>query len=320
MNNTFDEILEKIKSYSTIILHRHTNPDPDAIGSQAALAKSLRLAFPEKRILCAGEHDEGDLTWINTMDEIKDEDYKGALVITTDAANTPRIADQRYKLGDFLIKIDHHPDIDPYADMSFVDPAAPAACEIVYDFIKQEKLPINAEIATAIYAGIIGDTGRFMYDATSVHTFEVAADLMKIGVDISAVARRISEVTFEQAKLQSLVIDDMKLDDSGSVAIAVITQKQLKSLGVKTSQASVAVSSPGRIKGIMTWVVIVEKEDGTYRVHYRSKGPAIHKLAEAHDGGGHELASGASAKDEVEIKEIFAELVAVTKKYKEEHE
>lgn len=318
--NTFDEIFSKIKQYPTIILHRHTNPDPDAIGSQAALAKSLRLQFPDKKILCTGENDVGDLDWINTMDEVKDEDYQGALVITTDTANTPRISDQRYRLGDYLIKIDHHPDVDPYADMSYVDSKAAAACEIIADFIEAEGLPLTQEIALALYAGIIGDTGRFMYDATSAHTFEVVSRLMETGIDISQIARNESEVTFQQAKLQSLTLEKMQLDESGLVAIAVISQADLKALGVTQPQASVTVSTPGRIKGILTWLVIVEKEDGTYRVHYRSKGPHIHKLAEAHDGGGHELASGATAHDQVEIDQIFQELVEVTKKYKEDHE
>ena len=97
---TFDEIYEKIKEYPTIILHRHTSPDPDAIGSQAGLARSLRLAFPDKKILCAGENDEGDLIWINKMDEVTPEDYQGALVITTDTANTPRISNKNYDKGD----------------------------------------------------------------------------------------------------------------------------------------------------------------------------------------------------------------------------
>ena len=101
--STFDEIYAKIKEYPTIILHRHTSPDPDAIGSQAGLSRALKAKFPEKRILCAGENDEGDLTWINTMDEVTPEDYKGALVITTDTANTPRISNKNYDKGDFLI-------------------------------------------------------------------------------------------------------------------------------------------------------------------------------------------------------------------------
>lgn len=317
-NTTFDEIYAKIKEYDTIILHRHISPDPDAIGSQSGLGRSIKLAFPEKRVLYAGV-DWGDLTWINKGDDIKDEDYKGALVITTDTADRPRVSDQRYDMGDFLIKIDHHPNVDPYGDLYYVNDQAPAASEIIADFLISQKMPITAEVALPIYAGIVGDTGRFMYPETTAHTFEIAAMLAKTGIDLTQIARNISDVTFKQAKLQSSVLDYMTVDKSGA-AYAVLTQADLKKMGVTTEEASVTVSTPGRIKDILTWSVIVELEDGTYRVHYRSKGPVINGLAAKHNGGGHALASGAKAKDEAEIKQIFAELIDVTNKYKEEHE
>ena len=314
----FDDVYEKILQYPTIIIHRHTSPDPDAIGSQAGLARSLSEKFPEKKILCAGENDEGDLAWINHMDEVKAADYKGALVITTDTANTPRISNKLYDQGDFLIKIDHHPDVDPYADMSYVDPDAPAACQIIVDFINKENLPMNKEIAYPLYAGLVGDTGRFMYPETSAHTFEVAAELAATGINITEIARRLSDVTFEQAKLQAMVLENMTVKDGA--AYAVLTQDDLKKLGVNYEQTSVAVSTPGRIKDILAWNLFVQKPDGTFRVHYRSKAPVINQLAEKHDGGGHALASGANAKNMDEVKQIFDELVDVTKKYKEEHE
>ena len=316
--SSFDDVYEKILQYPTIIIHRHTSPDPDAIGSQAGLARSLSEKFPEKKILCAGENDEGDLAWINHMDEVKAADYKGALVITTDTANTPRISNKLYDQGDFLIKIDHHPDVDPYADMSYVDPDAPAACQIIVDFINKENLPMNKEIAYPLYAGLVGDTGRFMYPETSAHTFEVAAELAATGINITEIARRLSDVTFEQAKLQAMVLENMTVKDGA--AYAVLTQDDLKKLGVNYEQTSVAVSTPGRIKDILAWNLFVQKPDGTFRVHYRSKAPVINQLAEKHDGGGHALASGANAKNMDEVKQMFDELVDVTKKYKEEHE
>ena len=316
--SSFDDVYEKILQYPTIIIHRHTSPDPDAIGSQAGLGRSLSEKFPEKKILCAGENDEGDLAWINHMDEVKAADYKGALVITTDTANTPRISNKLYDQGDFLIKIDHHPDVDPYADMSYVDPDAPAACQIIVDFINKENLPMNKEIAYPLYAGLVGDTGRFMYPETSAHTFEVAAELAATGINITEIARRLSDVTFEQAKLQAMVLENMTVKDGA--AYAVLTQDDLKKLGVNYEQTSVAVSTPGRIKDILAWNLFVQKPDGTFRVHYRSKAPVINQLAEKHDGGGHALASGANAKNMDEVKQIFDELVDVTKKYKEEHE
>lgn len=317
--STFAEIYQKITEYSTIILHRHTNPDPDALGSQAGLARALKAKFPDKRILCAGENDEGDLSWINTMDKVTAADYKGALVITTDTANTARIANKNYRKGAFLIKIDHHPDVEPYADMSYVDAKAPAAAQIVADFLKAEGFNITKEVAYPLYAGIVGDTGRFMYPNTSAHTFSVVADLAATGINISEIARNISDVTFAQAKLQAAVLDYMTVDPSGA-AYAVLTQKDLHKLGISDDQASVTVSTPGRIKDIKAWNVFVEKPNGTFRVHYRSKGPVINQLAAKHDGGGHALASGANAKDMKEVKQIFAELVSVTKKYNQDHE
>lgn len=317
--NTFDQIYQKIKEYPTIIVHRHTSPDPDALGSQAGLARAIKAKFPDKKVLCAGENDEGDLSWINKMDQVSADDYKGALVITTDVANTPRIANKNYKKGAFLIKIDHHPDVDQYADLSYVDPKKPAAAEIVYDFLAAEGFKISAAVAYPLYAGIVGDTGRFMYPETSAHTFSVAAKLAATGIDISEIARNISDVTFAQAKLQAAVLELMNVDPSGA-ACAILTQKELSKIGVDDDQASVAVSTPGRIKDIQAWNLFVEKPDGTFRVHYRSKGPVLNQLAAKHHGGGHALAAGANAKDMTEVKQIFAEVVAVTKKYNEEHE
>lgn len=317
--STFDDIYEEILQYPTIVVHRHTSPDPDALGSQAGLARSLSEKFPEKRILCAGENDEGDLAWINRMDQVKADDYQGALVITTDTANTERISNKLYDRGDFLIKIDHHPDVDPYADMSYVDPNASSASQIIADFINKEDMPLTEEVAFPLYAGIVGDTGRFMYPATSAHTFEIVAQLTKTGIDISKIARNISDVSFAQAKLQASVMNYMKVDPSGA-ACAILTQDRLKKLGVNSEQTDCTVSTPGRIKDVIAWNVFVEKPDGTFRVHYRSKGPVINKLAAKHNGGGHDLASGANAKDMDEVKQIFAELVQVTRKYDKDHE
>lgn len=129
----FQAILEKIKAYDTIIIHRHQRPDPDAIGSQVGLKEILKTNFPDKKVLATGVN-EPTLSWIAEMDEVADQDYEGALVIVTDTANTPRIDDDRYDKGDFLIKIDHHPNDDAYGDLLLVDTTASSASEIVTDW------------------------------------------------------------------------------------------------------------------------------------------------------------------------------------------
>jgi phosphoesterase RecJ-like protein len=115
-----EKILEAIKQYETIIIHRHVRPDPDAYGSQGGLAEILKTSFPEKSIYIVGKEEE-TLQFLNRLDYIPDETYKSALVIVCDTANEARIDDNRYHMGEQLIKIDHHPNEDPYGDLLWVD-------------------------------------------------------------------------------------------------------------------------------------------------------------------------------------------------------
>lgn len=98
------EILAEIKTYDRIIIHRHQRPDPDALGSQVGLAEILRATFPQKEIYQVGETVEG-LRFLAEMQIVDDQVYEEALVIVTDTANAPRISDDRFKLGEKLIKL-----------------------------------------------------------------------------------------------------------------------------------------------------------------------------------------------------------------------
>ena len=177
-----EQILAAIKAYDTIIIHRHQRPDPDALGSQVGLAELLRNSFPEKTIYQVGGPIEG-LEYLAEMQTIADDVYQGALVIVTDTANAPRISDERFSLGAKLIKIDHHPNDDPYGDLVWVDTKASSCSELIADFwqLFPEELRMHEEAARLLYGGIVGDTGRFLYPATTAHTFETAAKLLAFG-------------------------------------------------------------------------------------------------------------------------------------------
>ncbi|RHW51793.1 bifunctional oligoribonuclease/PAP phosphatase NrnA [Bombilactobacillus bombi] len=314
--NTFGEIIDQIAISSKIIIHRHVNPDPDALGSQLGLAESIRATYPQKNVLLAGEG-VGDLDWISTMDTVKDTDYQDALVIVVDTANRPRISDQRYQQGAKLIKIDHHPNVDPYGDLRYVNTSASSCSEIIADLINTagNKLRMTARVAASLYTGIVGDTGRFLYPSTTVHTLAVAAQLVSFDFDANLINLKMGEITLNQARLQGYVYDHLEVDDSGAAKL-IIPQSLLHSLDLTTDDAHVIVSTPGRLKGVHSWVMGVEQLDGTYRVHLRSQGPAINDLAAAHHGGGHPLASGAKAQDEAEMQQIFTELITLQQQFK----
>ncbi|MGT2742995.1 DHH family phosphoesterase [Streptococcus plurextorum] len=303
---TFTNILDKIKTYDTIIIHRHQRPDPDAIGSQIGLREIIRTNFPEKNVLAAGT-DESTLTWLAKMDTVTDQDYEGALVIVTDTANTPRIDDDRYQKGDFIIKIDHHPNDDVYGDLVYVDTTASSASEIISDWAFSVGLTLSNEGAALLYNGIVGDTGRFLYPATTSKTMQIAAKLREYDFDFSGMARRMDSFPMKIAKLQGYVFDHLEVDQNGAARI-LLTRQTLKKFDVTDAETSAIVGTPGKIDSVQSWAIFVEQEEGYYRVRLRSKEAIINTIAKAHDGGGHPLASGANSYSLEENERIYQEL------------
>lgn len=303
----FDAILASIQQYQTIIIHRHMRPDPDALGSQAGLAEMLKASFPDKRILKSGGP-VGDLDFLAEMDEIADADYQGALVIVTDTANTDRISDKRYTLGDKLIKIDHHPNDDPYGDIMYVNTDASSCSEIITDFYIQHKdtLTLSDEAARLLYAGIIGDTGRFLYSGTTPHTMQVASKLMEFNFVPFEISNHLNTMSRKVAQLSGYVLQNVEISPNG-VGKIIVTSELMNQFDLTDSETSSIVPLPGTIDDVLLWGVFVEQPEGYYRCRLRSKGPVINEVAKLHNGGGHPLASGANAKDEAEINDILAD-------------
>src|SRR5699024_4551591 len=180
MTMEFNQIMDEIKAVQTVIIHRHVRPDPDAYGSQLGLKYYLKLKFPEKNIFAVGEG-EPSLDFIGTFDDISDDQYNEALVIVCDTANAPRISDHRFNTGKRLVKIDHHPAVDQYGDINYVNDEASSTCDISFDFrcrINDRSL-IDDSVARVLCLGIVGDTGRFLFNNTIAHTMEGACQLLK---------------------------------------------------------------------------------------------------------------------------------------------
>lgn len=315
--STLDEIFEKIKKYNRIVIHRHQRPDPDAIGSQIGLATILRDSFPFKQIKVVGKQIDG-LSWLGTVGEVDNDFYDDALVIVVDTANPPRVDDRRYENGDYLIKIDHHPNDDPYGDIMWVEEDASSSSELVYDFYEQfkDELKLSAEAARLLYAGIVGDTGRFLYPATSAHTHEVVARLMDTKFDMVAVNQKMDSMSEAVARLSAYVFENLQVETNGAAHI-ILTNEILEQFKLQDAGTAGIVSLPGKIDTVSCWAIFVEQQDHSYRVRLRSKGPVINELAKKHDGGGHPLASGAKAADTNEINDIITELNELAVKYGE---
>ncbi|HLS61182.1 MAG TPA: bifunctional oligoribonuclease/PAP phosphatase NrnA [Virgibacillus sp.] len=311
-----DAIIQAIKDYDQIIIHRHVRPDPDAYGSQVGLKEMIKASFPQKEVYAVGVEDPS-LHFLARMDHVADEQYKEALVIICDTANTDRICDQRYVLGEQIIKIDHHPNHDAYGDLLWVDTSASSTSEMIYELYESGKeagFKMTPDTARLIYAGIVGDTGGFMFPSTTPKTFKYAADLVTFPFDRSELHEGIYNITEKIARLRGHVLQHFTLSDAG-VSTIKLTKEKLQEHQIDALESGKLIAVLGAIEGLKAWAFYIEEAEGVIRVRIRSKGPVINDIAAKYNGGGHPLAAGATVQTWEEAERITKDLEAVCRAY-----
>lgn len=310
------QILEAIKEHDTIIIHRHVRPDPDALGSQGGLAQIIQTTFPEKNVYIVGEENP-NLTFLTKMDTVEDEVFKKALVIVCDTANTERVDDSRYATGKKVIKIDHHPNREPFGDICWVDTEASSTSELIYELYEQGKdqgYRLNDEGARLLYAGIVADTGRFLFPNATTKTFQYAGELVKYNFERKALYDDMYRTPMHVARLQGYILQHVTLSEDG-VAFVKLTKALMDEFQITTFEASQLINTLGNIDGILAWAFFVEEEE-QIRVRLRSKGPVINTIAEKYNGGGHPLASGATIYQWEDLEKVVAELNDAARQYR----
>lgn len=303
------EIINTIQSYETIIIHRHERPDPDAYGSQGGLKEIIKTSFPHKKVYAVGDEDPS-LHYLARMDHVEDELYQQALVIVCDTANTARIDDQRYKLAEKIIKIDHHPNHDQYGHLLWVDTSASSTSEMIYALFLQGKesgLQMSDEAARLIYAGIVGDTGRFLFPSTTKQTFEFAAQLVTYNFDRTEIYDGMYVINDHLARLKGYILQHFTLSDAG-VSTIKISKDILEKFNINSLESGKLIGAIAEVEGLKAWAFFIEEEEGLIRVRFRSKGPVINEIAAKYNGGGHPLAAGATVHSWEETDRIADDL------------
>lgn len=316
------KIYEKIKKYNRIILFRHSRPDGDAVGSTKGLQTILKLTFPEKEIYLQNSDFSDYLRFLGYEDTpIDDALYSDALGIVLDTGTSDRISNKKYSLCYELIKIDHHIPVESYANTEWVEEERSSTCEMIaafYDALS-DKLKINAEAATYIYAGMVTDSGRFRFRDVSGETMRLAGMILNLGVDTDTLFAHLYIKEFEAFKFESYVYEKMKRTENG-VAYIYITTSMREKFGLTLEQASAAVSYMDSIKDSLIWIAFIENGDGTTRVRLRSRFVTVNELAEKYHGGGHACACGATVRGKSEARKLLADADERLKVYKMSHE
>lgn len=315
---TMRAILDKIKQYNRIIITRHFRPDGDAIGSTKGLARILKLSFPEKEIYLQTDDGSDYLAFLGPDDEhIDPELYKDALLIVIDTATADRMSNNNYALAKEIIKIDHHIDIKPYGDLCWIEDWRSSSCEMIAYFYKtfKDELKIDTEAATYVFCGMVTDSGRFRYEATTGETLRLASMLLDLGVDTETLYANLYLEDFDFLKFQSYVYEQMKVTKNGVVYLHVNNGMQEK-FNLTSEQASEAISFIKGIKGCIAQIAFIDMPDGTIRVRLRSRFMTINQLAEKYGGGGHQCTCGATLHSVDEIEPMLIDADKMVAEYK----
>lgn len=315
-------ILGRIREYKRIIISRHVRPDGDAIGSTQGLKEILRLTFPEKEIYLINEDYSDYLSFLGGEDaQLDDEMYSDALLIVLDTASVDRISNRKYPLAKEIIKIDHHIDIKPYGDISWVEDQRSSLCELIVSFYAslRDELKINSHAATCLYTGMVTDSGRFRFNTVTGETLRLASLMLDCGIDTDTLYARLYLEDFEYFKFKSWVYGQMKVSEHG-VAYLHVTAADVERFSLSFEEACNAVSFLDSIKGSIIWIAFIDAPDGKIRVRLRSRFITVNGLAEKYHGGGHECASGATVADTDEADALIRDADALIKDYKEKNE
>ncbi len=315
-------IFDKICEYDKIVIFRHLRPDGDAVGSTMGLREILRLTYPEKDIRLVNCDFSDYVRFLGEEDTPLPDDYmQDALGIVLDTATAERISNPQYALCRELCKIDHHIDIKPYGDLTWIEDHRSSTCEMIVAFYDafRDTLKINREAATYLYTGMVTDSGRFRFRSVSGDTMRLAAMLLDEGVDLDHLYAHLYMKDYHTLKFQSYAYEHMKMTENGVVYL-YITRAAMEKFGLTFEEASASVSYMDSIKNSLIWLAFIETETKDIRVRLRSRFVTINKLAEKYHGGGHDCASGATVTSRREMRELIADADALLADYKANHE
>ena len=305
----FKELLETIKRYNTIIIHRHSNPDGDALGSQIGLKHILEANFPKKKIYAVGDMTKRYefITESSPLNEIDDSLYKNALAIVLDTSAASLINDDRYKTASATARMDHHIFCEKICDVEVTDTSYESCCGLITEFAVACGLKIPAEAAKALFTGMVTDSGRFRYDSTTSQTFRLASRLLEEKFDTNEIYSKLYQDDFDHVLLRAKFVLKIQFTDAG-VAYIYTDKDELAALNASVFTISRGmVGTMSDLRGVDAWVNFTETDEGVL-TEIRSSKYNINPIAVKYGGGGHQKASGATLKSREEAMLLLEDL------------
>lgn len=296
---TLDTILEEIKRTEKIVILTHELPDGDAVGSSLGLYFAIKKLEKDADIIIPEYPKIFD--FMPGIDKIKktSDVEKYDLAIAVDCADSKILKgySKYFENAKKKIVIDHHSSNTMYGDINFVNPDSPACAQILIGMFQYFDIELTKEIATCIMTGIITDTGGFSYNMTS-ETFEFAADIIRLGVNISEIIRNaMNTKTKANFELTKRAMERMEFLEDGKVTFTYINLNDEKETGATQGDHEGIVEVGQNIENVEISIFLHEVKDKGYKISLRSvKYVNVANIAIMFGGGGHDKAAGAYAK------------------------
>jgi phosphoesterase RecJ-like protein len=304
----FDKIGEVLRSHQSFVLLSHVRPDGDAIGSQLALGYALIAAGKSVRLINEDGLPE-NLAFMAGSERIETppaEPLDVEVAIALDTATKPRLGERALHAASkakIWINIDHHVSNPGYGDLNLIDPTSPATGQILYQLIVALDLPLPAESRDAIYVAVSTDTGSFQYPSTTAKTYDLAADLIRRGLDVGKInSDTYDNHPYRRVELMRALLNTLELSADGMVAYWEMRDQTRIDLALTPDDSEGLIDIIRAIRGVQVAVFFEELPDGKIRVSMRSKDRRFNvcEIAMAFGGGGHALAAGIRMKGPLE--------------------
>ena len=301
-----------LRGVKTAALSVHQFPDGDAVGAAYAFAFFLKGMGAEARVLFDGYN--GRYDFLAGSEFVCSGDYAAPapdVFISLDAASKERLGEKAAAaLGRApkTLNIDHHVSNTRFAETNVVVPGASSTCEIVYNIL--DKLgALSLEIASALYAGIIFDTGGLMHSSVTPDTLNAVSRLVALGIPFNRIYKNtLRSHTLVEAKIFGTALGNLAQSPCGRLSWTHVTPGELKAAGAKKSDLENVAEYMLNIKGTEISVLFVEKDPDDIKLSFRSVSADVNKLAAVFGGGGHVNAAGASVKGK--LAEVMSAVLA----------
>jgi len=318
-----EALLTKIRQGNRFLITGHISPDGDSLGSSLGLARLLR-GMGKGALIWFRDPVSSVYTSVPGVERIHQgterpagfpERFDAIIAIECPSLERSGLEDQLTELP--ILNIDHHLGNQHYAQVNWVDSAAPSAGEMIHRLAQSMNAPLDAETANVLYMTILTDTGGFRFSNATEAAFEASAQLVSEGARPELVSQWIYENRpLPVLRLLAEMLQTLEIHEAGRIASALLTAEMMQRAGAGPSDTEGLVDYPRTVAGVEGVALLREREDGKTKVSLRSRGEAdVEKVARRYGGGGHKNAAGftldgAPATNRDEVIAALAEVLS----------